>query len=116
MSVSKLLLNNGTAPTPSPTNSVALREFSGGPIAQQDAEYNFINITDRVNKLIDNDDTKQSSIDTIISDINTLDQKITANTDSITQNTTDISSNATNIPVFEYDDDTKTLTITSSNA
>lgn len=102
MSVDKLLLNHGTAPSPSPTDSVALREFSGGPIAQQDAEYNFINITDRVNKLIDKDDTKETSITTIISDLNILDSKITDNT--------------ANIPVFEYNADTKTLVITSADA
>lgn len=102
MPVDKLILNNGTAPTPSATNSVVLREFSGGPMAQQDAEYNFINITDRVNELIDNDDSKQSSIETIISDLNTLDNKITDNT--------------ANIPVFEYNADTKTLVITSADA
>jgi hypothetical protein len=102
MSVDKLLLNLGTAPTPSATDSVVLREFSGGPIAQQDAEYNFINITDRVNKLIDKDDTKEDSITTIIDDLNTLDGKIQANT--------------ANIPVFEYNADTKTLVITSANA
>lgn len=52
MSVTKLTLNNGAAPTPTPTNSIALREYSGGPIAQQDAEYNFINLADRINKII----------------------------------------------------------------
>lgn len=92
MSVDKLFLNLGTAPTPSATDSVVLREFSGGPIAQQDAEYNFINITDRINKLID-------STSALTSSINALTTLVGAGPNS-----------------FVYDADTKTLVITSADA
>jgi|TARA_B100000035_G_scaffold126318_2_gene107521 hypothetical protein len=101
MSVDKLLLNLGTAPAPSATDSVVLREFSGGPMAQQDAEYNFINITDRVNKLIDSTELIDS----------TLTASINALTTSVDNLTTLVGAGPNS---FVYDDDTKTLTITSA--
>jgi hypothetical protein len=52
MAITPLILNNGNAPKPAANNMVTLREFAGGPTAQQDAEYNFINLTDRINQLI----------------------------------------------------------------
>lgn len=52
MAVTPLSLNNGNNPAPAATNTITLREFNGGPIAQPDAEANFINLTDRINALI----------------------------------------------------------------
>ena len=52
MAVTPLSLNNGSNPAPAATNTITLREFSGGPIPQPDAEANFVNITDRINALI----------------------------------------------------------------
>lgn len=52
MAVTPLNLNNGTNPAPAATNTITLREFNGGPIAQPDAEANFVNLTDRINDLI----------------------------------------------------------------
>ncbi len=49
-----LVMNNGQAPVPAPTNMITLREFSGQPIPQQDEDYNFINIVDRINSLNSN--------------------------------------------------------------
>jgi len=48
-----LVMNNGQAPVPAATNMITLREFSGQPIPQQDEDFNFINITDRINALRD---------------------------------------------------------------
>ena len=101
MSVTKLFLNLGTAPTPTATDSVDVREFSGGPIAQQDADYNFINITDRINKLIDSTESIDS---TLTASINVL-------TESVNDLTTLVGAGPNS---FVYDDDTKTLTITSA--
>ena len=52
MAVTPLSLNNGNNPAPAATNAITLREFNGGPIAQPDAEANWINLTDRINDLI----------------------------------------------------------------
>lgn len=112
----KLAFNNGNLPIPSSNDQVTLREYEGGPMAQQDAEFNFINITDRVNTLIDNsastDAALSSSIDAtnkIISEINFALDNLSQNQNAlsaglsvaqsdIVQNRTDIDTNTASVP------------------
>ena len=112
----KLAFNNGNLPIPASNDQVTLREYEGGPMAQQDAEFNFINITDRVNTLIDNsastDAALSSSIDAtnkIISEINFALDNLSQNQNAlsaglsvaqsdIVQNRTDIDTNTASTP------------------
>lgn len=105
----KLSFNNGNLPIPSSNDQVTLREYEGGPMAQQDAEFNFINITDRVNTLIDNsastDAALSSSIDAtnkIISEINfaldNLSQNQNAINEGLSQAQADIITNSESVP------------------
>jgi hypothetical protein len=87
MSVTKLQLNNGSAPEPAATNDITLREFAGGPLSQQEAEYNFINLTDRINLLIDQSNTNESETDTEITNL----------TNAVNTNTANIASNQTGV-------------------
>jgi hypothetical protein len=86
MPVDYLVLNNGTNPKPSATNAITLREYAGGPIPQQDAEYNTINTTDRINSLID-------EIANVNASINTAENSLGARLTSIENGSTTLSIN-----------------------
>ena len=86
MPVDYLVLNNGNNPKPSATNAITLREYAGGPIPQQDAEYNTINTTDRINSLID-------EIANVNASINTVDNSLGARLTSIENGSTTLSIN-----------------------
>lgn len=96
MSIPKLQLNNGSGPEPSPTNYITLREYTGGPISQQEAEYNFINLTDRINDLITLTATHATS-----SALATTDSNVASNLSKIDQNTTNISTNISSINALQ---------------
>jgi hypothetical protein len=109
--VDKLSFNNLNQPLPTANNTVTLREYEGGPVSQQDAEFNFINITDRINSLIES--TAASDI-AIVDAINRMNTAIEDASSIILQNTTNIETNATNIAnnILSYDSETNTLNIT----
>lgn len=92
--VSKLSFNNVNQPLPTPNNTVTLREYEGAPIPQQDAEFNFINLTDRINQLIE---TTAGSDTAIVDAINSIHAVIEDISTAVTSNTTNITSNTTNI-------------------
>ena len=78
MSLTPLNFNSNGAPEPSEDNTITLREYTGGPIAQFDAEQNFINFKGRINDLLNSVSNltstvsgNQSSINTQISDLST---------------------------------------------
>lgn len=108
--VSKLAFNNVNQPLPTPNDTVTLREYEGAPIPQQDAEFNFINLTDRINQLIDTTAASDTAIVDAINSINTVIEDIST---AVTSNTTNIANIDGNIPTFAYDATTKTLSITS---
>jgi hypothetical protein len=98
MSVTKLQLNNGTAPEPAATNDITLREFAGGPLSQQEAEYNFINLTDRINRLIDQSNTDESQTDT---EITNLTNAVNTNTANIASSQTGVTNLGTRVTAVE---------------
>ncbi|MDB0030544.1 polymer-forming cytoskeletal protein [Opitutales bacterium] len=78
MSLTPLNFNSNGAPEPSEDNTITLREYTGGPIAQFDAEQNFINFKGRVNDLLNSVSnltstvsSNQSSLQTEISNLST---------------------------------------------
>ena len=64
-SVSKLNFNNLNQPLPTATSTITLREYEGGPIPQEAAEFNFINLADRINNLIDITSANTAVVDTV---------------------------------------------------
>ena len=81
----KLLFNNGNLPIPAANEQVTLREYEGGPMAQQDAEFNFINLTDRVNTLIDNSSSTDAALSSSIDATNKIIANINFALDNLTQ-------------------------------
>jgi len=78
MSLTPLIFNSNGKPEPSEDNTITLREYTGGPIAQFDAEQNFINFKGRVNDLLNSVSnltstvsSNQSSLQTEISNLST---------------------------------------------
>lgn len=78
MSLTPLNFNSNGAPEPSEDNTITLREYTGGPIAQFDAEQNFINFKGRVNDLLNSVSnltstvsSNKSSLETEISNLST---------------------------------------------
>lgn len=78
MSLTPLNFNSNGKPEPSEDNTITLREYTGGPIAQFDAEQNFINFKGRVNDLLNSVSnltstvsSNKSSLDTQISNLST---------------------------------------------
>lgn len=76
MSLTPLNFNSNGKPEPSEDNTITLREYTGGPIAQFDAEQNFINFKGRVNDLLNSVSnltstvsSNKSSLETQISDL-----------------------------------------------
>lgn len=112
--VTKLSFNNLNQPLPTANDTITLREYEGAPVPQQDAEFNFINITDRINQLIDAVVASDSAINGINTAISDISSTVTENTNNIASNTGDIASNTGNIPTFSYDSGTKTLSITGA--
>jgi len=50
----KLSFNtNGQVSAPAATDVVTLRQFTAAPISHEDADYNYINIVDRINSIRD---------------------------------------------------------------
>ena len=83
MSLSLLNLNNGSAPEPSQDNTISLREYAGGPMAQADMEQNLVNFRGRINSLINGLSSANSSISStstsLQSEISTLETTLTNN-------------------------------------
>lgn len=52
MSLTQLNLNNNGAPIPVEDNTISIREYSGGAIAQVDMEQNLVNFRGRINDLL----------------------------------------------------------------
>jgi len=78
MSLTPLNFNSNGKPEPTEDNTITLREYTGGPIAQFDAEQNFINFKGRVNDLLNSVSnltstvsSNQSSLQTEISNLST---------------------------------------------
>jgi|TARA_Y100000289_G_C3904293_1_gene141003 hypothetical protein len=108
--VDKLIFNNVNQPLPTPSDMITLREYEGAPIPQQDAEFNFINLTDRINNLIESTSASDIAIVDAINSIHTVIEDIST---AVTNNTTNIANIDGNIPTFAYNASTKTLSITS---
>jgi hypothetical protein len=108
MSLTPLNFNSNGAPEPAEDNTITLREYTGGPIAQFDAEQNFINFKGRVNDLLNSVSnltstvsSNQSSLQTEISNLSTTltnsinssnaaqDATIASNLSSLTTSLTD---------------------------
>ena len=78
MTLTPLNFNSNGKPEPTEDNTITLREYTGGPIAQFDAEQNFINFKGRVNDLLNSVSnltstvsSNQSSLQTEISNLST---------------------------------------------
>ena len=62
MSLTPLIFNSNNAPEPSQNNTISLREYAGGPMAQPDMEQNLVNFKGRINALISGLSSANSSI------------------------------------------------------
>ena len=62
MSLTPLIFNSNNAPEPSQNNTISLREYAGGPMAQPDMEQNLVNLKGRINALISGLSSANSSI------------------------------------------------------
>jgi cytoskeletal protein CcmA (bactofilin family) len=78
MSLTPLILNSNNAPEPAQNNTISLREYAGGPMAQPDMEQNLVNLKGRINALISNLDSlnttvngNQTSLQTEVSELST---------------------------------------------
>ena len=115
--VEKLIFNNVNQPAPTPSDQITLREYEDGPMPQQDAEFNFINLTDRINNLIEATSAADTVLVDAVNSINTVIQGIssTMNQTSIDLATLTGTVEGFNVPSLSFDADTKTLTITQQS-